>query len=299
MRRFYKFLMLLVALFAMMPAMAQNSCQIKIVGEDGYGDGWNGGSLAVMQGSTTVATFNGANFPEYEDGPELDSLLVTVSSGTAVTFVWTSGSYDDEVTIWIYDGGNALVYSVNEPSSGTIYTLAEPCPACFPPANLAATVSGSDATVTWAAGTATSWEIAWGVGAFNPDTAVTNFDYASTNSYTFYGLANGIYKVYVRADCGTDGYSAWTPLTVYVGTMVMNMAVTGTQTISTCSAVIYDNGGPSAAYSSNCNSTLVITPDDATHWVSVSGSSYTESTFDYLQIYEGVGTSGDLLWSDY
>ena len=52
MKRFYKFLMPLVAIVAMaLPATVQaqgDSCTIKIVGEDGYGDGWNDGSLAIV-----------------------------------------------------------------------------------------------------------------------------------------------------------------------------------------------------------------------------------------------------------
>ena len=90
MKRFYKFLMPLVAIVAMalpVSVAAQTTCQIKIVGEDAYGDGWNGGSLAVVQGGTTVATFNAANADD--GGLEVgayDSTTVTVNAAP-ISFV--------------------------------------------------------------------------------------------------------------------------------------------------------------------------------------------------------------------
>ena len=304
MKRFYKFLMPLVAIVAMaLPTVtsAQTACPIKIVGEDGYGDGWNGGSLAIVQGGTTLATFDaaGANDGGLEVGA-YDSISVVVSDDSPVTFVWTMGNYDEEVTIWIYRGDGTLAFTVNEPMSGTIYTMdTVSCPACGAPTGLAATVTGSDVDLTWTDANNSSWEIVWGVGSFNPDTVSVNIDYASTTSYSWTGLDDGMYTAYVRADCGTDGYSSWVPVNFNIGVVIMNMAASGTDTLSTCNAIIYDNGGPTGSYSASCQSTLVITPNDPTKWVSVSGSSYTESTYDYLRIYDGVGTSGEELWTDY
>ncbi|MBR4506577.1 MAG: fibronectin type III domain-containing protein, partial [Bacteroidales bacterium] len=303
MKRFYKFLMPLVAIVAMaLPATVQaqgDSCTIKIVGEDGYGDGWNDGSLAIVQGGTTVATFDAAGA---DDGGmqvgAYDSITVTVSSDSPVSFVWTSGDYDDEVTIWIYDGGGALMYTVNEPSVGTIYTMTTPCPACIAPTGLTATVTGSDVDLTWTDANNSSWEIVWGVGSFNPDTVSVNIDYASTTSYSWTGLDDGMYTAYVRADCGTDGYSSWMPVNFNIGVLIMNMATSGTDSISTCNAIIYDNGGPTGQYSTSCNATLIITPNDPTKWVTVSGTSHTEGSWDYLTIYDGIGTTGEMLWND-
>ncbi|MBR4229500.1 MAG: hypothetical protein IKR83_02175, partial [Bacteroidales bacterium] len=207
MKRFYKFLMPLVAIVAMaLPTVtsAQTACPIKIVGEDGYGDGWNGGSLAIVQGGTTLATFDaaGANDGGMQVGA-YDSISVVVSDDSPVTFVWTSGDYDDEVTIWIYRGDGTLAFTVNEPMSGTIYTMdTVSCPACGVPTGLAATVTGSDVDLTWTDANNSSWEIVWGVGSFNPDTVSVNIDYASTTSYSWTGLDDGMYTAYVRADCG-------------------------------------------------------------------------------------------------
>lgn len=80
---------------------------------------------------------------------------------------------------------------------------------------------------------------------------------------------------------------------------VFNMATSGSDTLRACSATIYDDGGPNASYSSNCDATLVLLPNIAGQYVSISGTSYTESTYDYITIYEGVGTDGTVLWTDY
>ena len=67
----------------------------------------------------------------------------------------------------------------------------------------------------------------------------------------------------------------------------------GTYTITTCSAVIYDNGGPTEVYSSNSDDTLIVYPASTGCKVSLSGTYYTENvSYDYIKIYNGVGTSG-------
>ncbi len=219
MKRFYKFLMPVVAIVAMAlsaSVAAQTTCQIKLVGEDGYGDGWNGGSLTIVQGGTTVGTFNGAGFAEWEDGPEYDSLMVTVQSGLPVSFVWTEGDYDDEVTIWIYDGGGTMLYTVNGPTQGTLYTMAQPCPSCMPVSGLTATVDNGDVDLAWTDSIASEWQIVWGSGAFDPDTVVANSATVTSTSYTIYSLTDGSYTAYVRANCGTES-SNWTSVQFVVG----------------------------------------------------------------------------------
>ena len=301
MKRFYKFLMPLVAIVALalpVSVAAQTTCQIKIVGEDAYGDGWNGGSLAIMQGTTTVATFNAANA---DDGGQqvgaYDSTTVTVQSGTPVSFVWTSGSYDDEVTIWIYDGSGAMVFTVTEPDAGTIYTMNTPCPSCIAPAGLAMDSTSGSIDITWTAGNGTAWQIVWGTGIFNPDTVTVNTADVSTNSYSLGTLDAGQYTVYVRTDCGTDT-STWASVHFNIGVDVINMATSGTQTLTTCNAIIYDNGGSTGSYSNYCNATLILLPQTAGDYVVINGFSHTEGSWDYLTIYEGVGTTGDILFRD-
>ena len=580
MKRFYKFLMPLVAIVALaLPAsiVAQTTCQIKIVGQDAYADGWNGGSLAVMQGGTTVATFNAAGADNDGEGPELDSTLVTVSDGP-ISFVWTSGTYDDEVSIWIYSSNGTLLFQVEYPTAGTIFSMANACSNCVAPAglnvdslttdyarvvwsgdadgygivygesadvandngtetsttdnyfemtnltsgtgytvmiwsecdggetsdtavytfntvgdpvtvfpyltgfeegedgawsfvndatnkwyigtgaarsgvrglyisdnngttagyntsgvqfsyayriftlpetglysvgfdwkangegsydylrawlapaqddtmltaghdpvggtdsysyttatptgwvdlggkmnlqttwqsvhatpelaggsymfvfmwandgsggtnpgacvdniqlsqltcpapeNLAVNVNETDgyAEVTWVDSLGTAWELFYGSTGSTP-TSESDIESVSTTSYQIQlsDLEQGFYDVYVRTACGSDDNSFWIgPVTFSNGVLVMNMSATGSDTIHSCAATIYDNGGPSGNYSANCQSTLVIYPGNPGDYVVVSGNSYTEGSFDYLTIYSGVGTTGEVLWTD-
>ena len=184
MKRFYKFLMPLVAIVALaLPAsiVAQTTCQIKIVGQDAYADGWNGGSLAVMQGGTTVATFNAAGADNDGEGPELDSTLVTVSDGP-ISFVWTSGLYDDEVSIWIYSSNGTLLFQVEYPTAGTIFSMANACSNCFAPAGLNVDSLTTDyARVVWS-GDADGYGIVYGESA---DVANDNGTETSTTDNYF------------------------------------------------------------------------------------------------------------------
>lgn len=67
----------------------------------------------------------------------------------------------------------------------------------------------------------------------------------------------------------------------------------GTHSFTSCSALIYDNGGPTGSYSSNSDDTLIVYPASTGCKVALSGTYYTESaTWDYIKIYNGAGTSG-------
>ena len=115
--------------------------------------------------------------------------------------------------------------------------------------------------------------------------------------YTFTTLTGGAsYDFYVRADCGnTDGYSHWTePMSFSPGQYVIG--TTGSASISMCGGVIYDDGGPNGQYSNNVDYQLTVYPSSPDSMITFYGSAYTEGSIDYLRIYEGVGTNGNLLW---
>ena len=200
MKRFYKFLMPLVAIVAMalpVNVMAQDSCTVKIIGEDSFGDGWNGGSLAIMQGTTQVATFT------LSSGDDLDSITVTVADAP-VSFVWTSGSYDSEVSFGIYHSSGVLLYSVSTPTAGTVFSLSSPCSGCFAPGSVRADSLGSDAAhITWV-GNATSYGYLWGTAA--DMIAGSGTPGTTSDSYLeLTGLTSGTgYTVMVWSDCGTE-----------------------------------------------------------------------------------------------
>ena len=91
-------------------------------------------------------------------------------------------------------------------------------PSCLPPTNVAVD-GGKNAVVTWE-GDATSYDIAYSTdGTANPaDNIVDNTTGNTFNLGEAVNLTEGDYYVWVRANCGTDGYSDWVgPITFHVG----------------------------------------------------------------------------------
>lgn len=190
-QKFLQILALLALVVVPWTGQAQSGCTIRVAGEDSYGDGWNGGSLDIIQGTDTLA-----NFALTGSSGELNVVLPT---DDPVSFVWNSGSYGYEVTVYIYDGGNTLAHSVNNPAAGTIYTMSSPCPSCLPATQLTASDVTTDGfTLTWtASSTATSYAV------YLDGSLVT--DGVTSTSYTFSGLnANTLYNVGVQAVCSAS-----------------------------------------------------------------------------------------------
>lgn len=89
--------------------------------------------------------------------------------------------------------------------------LIDHIPACVKPQGLAVSdVYAHSATLAWTSDAA-AWQIALDtISAFNPDTLSALID-VTENPYTLTNLLpSHTYYVYVRANCGEDGYSAWT-----------------------------------------------------------------------------------------
>ena len=84
---------------------AGTSCTITIDGYDSYGDGWNGGSLNLVQNGQTVG------YMAVEDS--MASQSFTVCNDYPVDLVWNSGSWDGEVSFAIYSATGASIYSTN------------------------------------------------------------------------------------------------------------------------------------------------------------------------------------------
>jgi hypothetical protein len=83
-------------------------------------------------------------------------------------------------------------------------------PSCPPPAVLLAVPAGFQSSLSWTeTGTATLWDIEWGPAGFTQGTGTTIT--GVTNPYVLTGLTPETpYAYYVRANCGSGNYSAWT-----------------------------------------------------------------------------------------
>ena len=171
-------------------------------------------------------------------------------------------------------------------------------PVCVHPNNLVCTGIGSDhITLDWTEmGDATSWIVEYGPSGFIPGVGNGTTEITIMHPYTIQSLTNGVsYDFYVRSDCGMSTSDLIGPISVTAGQF--NMAVTGSDTLTTCSAIIYDDGGPNGNYSANCSSTLVLFPEVSGTALMLNGTSTTQSNVDFLDIYDGVGTGGALLGS--
>ena len=91
------------------------------------------------------------------------------------------------------------------------FTTLDACPA--PTGLTVYSITSTSASVTWN-GNATNYIIEYGPTGFTPGDSTSTMVTTSANIYDFTGLipATG-YTVYIKADCGTDGYSSSTSTT--------------------------------------------------------------------------------------
>ena len=248
-------------------------------------------------------------------------LAVTGVTTTDVTVNWNAGGSE---TSWeVSDGVNNYLssdttytitgltpdhqYNIRvraicdiDDTSMSISTTARTLQSCVRPTGIAVdSVLGDTVWVSWTDTTnAYTFDLAFGYSGFDPDTAVVNVIYGvtDTHSYMFTGLTMGQrYDFYVRIDCSSE-QSSWVGPASAVPSYTYNMAATGSDTLHVCGYTIYDDGGELGNYSGNCNSTLVVFPNDPTMTIQISGTGNVESGYDHLYIYDGVGTAGTMLF---
>ena len=94
-------------------------------------------------------------------------------------------------------------------------------PSCLNPTELAVTANGLTATLTWESEVG-EYEVAHATEATaNPDENIAGT--ATEETYTMNDLALGDHYFWVRANCGSDGYSEWVgPVSVHIGYCVPN-----------------------------------------------------------------------------
>ena len=166
---------------------------------------------------------------------------------------------------------------------------------CVKPTGLAVqNLTDHSVTLSWTEnGSATAWRIEYGPTGFQHGSSAATIVAANTNPFTISNLAVDEYDFYVQSDCGSE-LSHWSNVvTATPGTF--KMGVSGSDTLTSCSLVICDNGGPSGNYSTSCNYTLVLYSENAGQSVGVMGTYNTEANYDKLRFYDGVGTTGALL----
>ena len=158
----------------------------------------------------------------------------------------------------------------NIPPNAAICFL--PCPT---PKNFKITSMNNDETIiSWEGNEWKKYIISyWLQNSVNPEDGTT-INVNDETTYIFTNLDFNLrYDIYIKTDCGNK-YSEWIPTENYY------MAHTGTYSITTCSKVIYDSGGPNGAYMDNANSILTIYPDEYGRKVSIKGTIDIEPDFN-------------------
>ena len=194
---------------------------------------------------------------------------------------------------------NHLAFRLNSNSDFIVIddVTLEAAPPCPKPYNFQCiSMSTNTVTLAWEPGSDEEyWYLVYGLHGFDMDT-VSNILFLDSNVVQIENLTNALsYDFYVRANCGEeDGQSGWVGLyDVIPGSY--NMHRNGIDSLFTCGAVIYDDGGPDGAYSNSCDSYLVIYPDEEHNFVEINGFLTAESSYwDYLVIYDGAGTTREV-----
>lgn len=136
----------------------------------------------------------------------------------------------------------------------------------------------------------------------------------STNggsTWTNQGAATGTYSNYTATapalgttvlwhlvvTCVSSGQSATSTNGTFTSVNTQNIPTTGNTTV-TCGTniVLYDNGGNAGNYA-NGSSGYAVLEAGLGATITISGNYVTESSFDYIRIYNGTGTGGTLLAS--
>ena len=280
----------------------------------------NGISYPTLTFELALTAYNGGGAITPNNQPD-DKFMVIISTDDGATWsaanaiVWSNDGNGDfvydqipatgqEISISLSDYANQSVmiafYGESTVSNGDNYlridnVMVNAATSCPKPSSLDVTaVTSSSVTLAWTEnGTATAWNIEYGPTGYQQGSSAATIVPANTNPFTINNLTMGTYDFYVQADCENE-QSLWLgPVTATPGSY--NMGITGSDTLTTCSLIVYDNGGSNGNYSAYCDYTLVLLPEVNGNSIAVSGNFHTETCCDYLRIYDGTNTSGALL----
>nr|MCR4965112.1 hypothetical protein [Bacteroidales bacterium] len=213
------------------------------------------------------------------------TLLATLGGNSSMTSPIMSTDASGALTIVFHSDG-----SVQYTGFEFFTDCSGGCSCGIGPADLSANVTDHQVVLSWAAANgASGYRIEYGPHGFTPGTGTIVNTY--NTSYTFSNLTNGVeLDFYVSMICNSspmppESISA-TPDNIYVMS-------SGSHSLTKCNVTLYDNGGPEGNYTSNSNDTLILYPEHSGCRVSVSGTYNMQYvSYDYLQIFNGVGVSG-------
>jgi hypothetical protein len=290
--------------------------------------GNSNGSVAGAQGGTLNAMFYSANYngdatklvspsmdlsilPSYDLsfwrtqndwGGDQDELAVYYKTSAAGT--WTLlASFTSSTPSWVLETISLPAlsndyYLAFEATSGYGYgvtiddiAVAAGASCSAPSAGTATNITSSSADLAWTEnGTATVWDIEYGVAPYTPTGTPTVS--GVTNPYNTSGLtANTTYEFYVRADCGgANGTSAWAgPYSFFTGYCIPSSSSANTYV---------DNFSTSNGSANISNLTSGFTAGGYGDWTAQAVESFETGTFNFNAEIVG-GTAGFSIWIDW
>lgn len=160
---------------------------------------------------------------------------------------------------------------------------------CDAPAGLTISASGTQLDLSWDEVDGANY-----YKVFREDLLIA--DSVPDNHYTDFDLLAGeehCYKIRTICENGASVASEFICATVTGEEFVVPGS--GTNSVTTCGATIYDHAGADGNYSNNRNGKLTISSSDGLSRLSINGSYNTEADYDILYIYDGSTTNGTLL----
>ena len=192
------------------------SCDITVNAVDTYGDGWNGNAINVYQNGALMGSVTIASGESYTG-------IVSVCAGAPVKLTFTRGSYPDEMSGNVLDGGGNTIFTIegmdNRSNGDSLAGVENACPDCSSPTNLASHFDEDGNVVfTWN-GSASAYIVYAGdsvYGSYVDDTTFTFSGFSSSSVYQL-GVASlcddedtsGIARLAVVTPCGAISNVPW------------------------------------------------------------------------------------------
>lgn len=193
---------------------SNDQCNYSINMTDSYGDGWNGATVTFMQNGTSVGSYT------LNDGYTTQT-TVNLCSGLPTTLVWSSGQYDSECSLYLYNADGTQIFNASQPTGGQLYSFTPDCTPvvveCDVPFGiLVSSITDSAAYMDWViSGTEQAWVLEYTTDTMG-NWMTVDLPY---NMYLFENLTpSTTYYVRVKSVCDPNNMSAWSDIVTFTTT---------------------------------------------------------------------------------
>ena len=124
-----------------------DQCAYTFILTDSYGDGWNGGSLAVEQNGITVETLQAINHG-YPYSASADTITLYLCDNASTALVWTAGSYATEAGYTLIAPDGTEMYTISDMSEYTTLTFTTNCSGSGPIVTTPTVVTDAASNIT-------------------------------------------------------------------------------------------------------------------------------------------------------